>query len=356
MSASTPTRFPLAVTNAAAHDAFAHVPVHWWDQAASVWRPTVIDRRVPRPDGGVPTHVDILMAFAADREASPLAVSTARVAISSLRLASAVSTADIHFYTARYTLAMLDSLMPVINRFAHDEQEHLREMIDQLVATYTDGHDEWGARYAAGVQECDSVREGAVRSLVSGERREGARLGAVHDYTVDIYSAIEIERSTGSISCEPVAVYDEAAGRWRPTVIVGSTGDASQFLPSSTVRVMTPGAAVSVTSVNGALVAPLAMENSSLCVFAIPMLARDFLRMHDALLEAGVPAADVAVHPMLAALSRMLNGAAEEWRELWNTGLAGAPPSTRTTSLSPTLWGLTVAAHSSAIVGDGDTP
>ena len=66
---------------------------------------------------------------------------------------------------------------------------------------------------------------------------------------------------------------------------------------------------------------------------------RDYLRIHEALSSTGLDAMAMAAHPTIIAFSRMLDGAAEEWRGVYDEGLQGPAPEPRVVPLPPSAWG-----------------
>jgi len=154
-----------------------------------------------------------------------------------------------------------------------------------------------------------------------------------------LYAAIDTERTRGEICCSPVAHWDDADGRWRPTVIVGATSDAGQFSPTADVRILVPGDVVRCETVSGSTLQPLDLEDTPFSLFAVPVVARDVLRLHESLRTAGLDPAQIAGHPVLVGLVELLQGAAGEWMDAWDRGLDGPAPRPVVVALSPGLWG-----------------
>ncbi len=328
-------RFQQAVATASDDRMFAHVPVDWWDAPAQVWRPSVLESR----SEGETTHASIMAPGLDEQSVTEVNYVAKRVAISELRPSRLVDEAIAQFFTTRYTLELVDTLMPCLDMASTEERNQLDIVLNDLLEVYTTSYETWLQAYARGSREGLAVDaawdDHAVDAALLPRRR---RLLAGSS---DIFTAIEAEARRGAIDCSPVALWDEEARIWRPTMMLGATGDAEQFSPGARVDVLVPGEPVDVIAVSGAMLQPLEIADTCFSLIAIPVLARDYLRMHDALKAAGFDATDAAAHPFVISFARMLAGAADEWSGLFEDGLPGAAPEPRVTPLHPTQWGLT---------------
>jgi hypothetical protein len=335
MDASNPTHLQRALASAPDGDVFQHLPVEWWDQTASVWRPSILigagDHAAPR------THFEIAIP---DLSHESVAEEPARrVAIDELRLAQEIPAALLKFYSARYTLSMLDSLMPCIARASDEEQHALRGVLTDILQVYSDNHDVWAKAFLVGRRDSGPVAE--APNVFAGGRMElrGRRAGlSLGGRARNIFTVLENDSEGTDLSCAPVALYDEELRVWRPTMVIGAVDDEAQYYPSSDVRVLVPADPVDVITVPGSLLDPLDIGDTCFALFAIPVVARDLLRMHRALRQSGLDERARNAHPMLRAVAAMLRGATEEWRAAFSAGMRGAPPQPRVVPLSPGAW------------------
>lgn len=313
------------------------MPVDWWDEASQVWRCTVIDAGDELPPA-TRTHVCVVAPFP-DRQASAaITYVPQRVAITDLRPSRLVTDRIAQFFTTRYTLEMLDALMPCIERASQHEQAMLRRVLNELIDLYSETYDIWAAAYYAGADRDDPGSDWRPTSL-DRECLPRRRTVFFVEPRHDVFAAIEAERRDGEISCCPVAMWDENADLWRPTMLLGATGSEDQFSPSANVSVLIPGHPVATARVAGSLLEPLDIADTCFSLFAIPVLARDLLRMQEGLEAAGFTTDEVLEHPFMVSATRMLSGAAGEWRLAFDLGLDGPPPEPRVALLEAGLWG-----------------
>lgn len=325
-------RFQHALATAADADLFRHLPVDWWDISASCWRPTVLLEAAA--DAGMSrTHV-VVAAPLQRSEGETAAVGSRTVRIDELRLSTRVDDDIAQFFTTLYTLELIDLLTPCIEQASLAERTQLHAIVDQLHGIHGGAVESWSQAFDRGVvDERDSATETHATT---------ARTPA------DVFEALQPERMGDEISCSPVVLWDEEAELWRPTVLLGATGDDEQFRPWQDVRVLVPGDPVDVATVPGSLLRPIDLADACFSLIAIPVLARDFMRLHDALAAAGLDREEIAAHPSFISFSRMLDGAADEWRAVFDEGLPGSAPEPRVIPLHPSLWGLAVSDYTVA--------
>ena len=325
-------QFQRALVMADDEHQFQHVPVDWWDAPAQVWRPSVLE--AVSGDAHTRVHAEIVAPVE-----TPDAVDfvAKRVLIQELRPSLLLDEGLAEFFTTRYTLELLESLMPCIERASSSERRALNAILCELLETYETSFKVWTRAFstgsAAGTEPCADVW---TERAVASEQLPHAHIDLD---TVDLFDAVG-GSADGSLDCAPVALWDEAAGRWRPTMLLNATGDMEQFLPRSRIQVLVPGDPVAVRTVSGSLACPLDLADSCFSLVALPILARDCLRMHGALRSAGFGNDEVAAHPFMIAFVKMLAGAADEWGALFEEGLEGAAPEPRVDPLAPELWGM----------------
>lgn len=319
-------------------------PVDWWDASARVWRPSVIDR-VCEAGETFRDHAQILAPVAEGLEPDPASAVARTVRIADLRPSKLIDETIAQFFATRYTLEMLDSLLPCIDQVAPDEQRQLRKAVDDLLEVNGAGRAAWGRAYLRGATE-DHRRGAGVWMEQSVNHDSLPRyLERFSAAPQGLYSAIEQETTAnGQISCSPVAMWDEIAHRWRPTIMLNATGVRDPFRAAHESQVLVPGEPVDIALVPGSMLQPIDLAETCFSLLAIPVLARDFLRMHDALAESGLSATALAAHPSIIAFVRMLSGAAEEWRAVYQAGMLGSAPQPRVVPLPHAAWGFTDAA------------
>lgn len=326
------SRFHEALATSPDERQFAHVPVDWWDAAAQRWRPTAIECAGEMVFGWR-EHVQVLVPVAEAAERDLIVAMPRRVRIADIRPSRLLDERIAQFFTTRYTLQMLDQLQPCIERVALDEQVQLRSVFSELVTVNRESYASWVSAFNAGATP-DAVG-GEVWAERALDERRLPRLGA-HD----VFAAIDRGRSAGEIRCSPVALWDETARCWRPTMMLESD-ESDDARARREDEVLVPGEPVDVAVVPVSLVQPIDIADTCFSLLAIPLLARDYLRMHEALSASGLDARAVAAHPSIIAFARMLHGAAEEWRGVYETGLIGPAPEPRVTPLPPSAWGFT---------------
>ena len=330
----TSSRFHEALATAVDARQFSHVPVDWWDAAAGLWRPTVVEQTCD-VEAGPRSHAQVLVPVLEGEERKLVIVMPRRVRISDLRPSQLLDESIAQFFTTRYTLEMLDSLMPCVNRVALEEQMQLRAVIDELLAANHAAYAAWMRAYTEGAPH----QLFGVASVWDERAIDESRLPHIGAH--DVFAAIDRGRDAGEIHCSPVALWDETARCWRPTMMLDAQRQDPRLEPHREDQVLVPGEPVDVAVVPGALIQPIDIADTCFSLLAIPVLARDYLRMHEALRSAGLSARAVAAHPSMIAFARMLHGAAEEWRAVYEEGLLGPAPEPRVRPLHPSLWGFT---------------
>jgi hypothetical protein len=330
----TSSRFHEALATAIDVQQFAHVPVDWWDASAARWRPTVVERTCDS-DTGRRTHVNVMVPVPEGEERNLVIVMPRRVSITNVRPSQLLDEGIAQFFTTRYTLEMLESLMPCVNRVALEEQMQLRGVIDELHQANLTAYATWMRAFAEGAAD-DVVGSTAPWLERALDESRLPRVGA-HD----VFSAIDRGRDAGEIHCSPVALWDETARCWRPTMMLDAATHDPRLEPYREDQVLVPGEPVDVAVVPATLIQPIDIADTCFSLLAIPVLARDYLRMHEALRSAGLSSRAVAAHPSMIAFARMLHGAADEWRGVYEEGLLGPEPQPRVQPLHPSLWGFT---------------
>jgi hypothetical protein len=311
--------------------------VDWWDADAQRWRPTIIER-TSEDEAGWRSHVQIIVPVTGGVEHDLVIVMSRQVRIADVRPSQLLDEYIVQFFSTQYTLEMIESLMPCIRRVTLEEQAQLRGVVEELVATNRETYAGWLRAFTTGAEP-----DSATSTDVWEERAiDPARLpDAGAD---DVFAAVRRSRAAGEIQCSPVALWDETARRWRPTMMLDAVAGDGHFRPGREDQVLVPGEPVDVALVSSSLLQPIDIADTCFSLLAIPVLARDFLRMHEALASAGLAAAAIAAHPSMIALARMLHGAAEEWRGVYEDGLIGPAPEPRVAQLHPSLWGFTRGA------------
>ena len=330
------TRFHHAVAAAIDDHQFAHIPVDWHDATVDAWRPTVLVRGLGA--AGFREEAEILVPVSEGFERELVAVTTRRVAIIDLRPSELITEGSARFFSTRYTLEMLDALMPTIDAAGPEERRQLRNIADELVRANHQSYKDWADLYWYPGNRSD-LASWQQFALDTSELPRYAAARA--EKGTGLFNAIDRHRLAGEITCSPVAVWDETSRRWRATILLDATGDERQFRAGHDAIILIPGDPVDTAVVPGSLLQPIDISDACFSLLAIPLLGRDFLRMQDALLAAGMPETQVAAHPCIIAFARMLRGAAGEWQGIYEEGMAGPEPQPRVTPLPPSMWGFT---------------
>ena len=327
--------FQQALATSADDFQFAYLPVDWWDAPSYVWRTVILESLVKTSSDS--KLASVITPNGGDISAGSSLV-TRTVAIKDLRLSRNLDEGMQQFLTVRYTLDLVKSLKPCIDSASEEEQCQIAEVVADLNVDFERGYLRWSEAYLRGCPDSISrALESTESALLRGATNQ---LRGGHGERVDLLSAVAAEQASGAIVCAPVALWDESAARWRATLMLNATGDSTQFLPQARAKVLVPGRPVDVLEVSGAVVQPLDIPDSCFSLIALPVIARDLIRIHDALLSARLSAAEVQQHPSVVGLVKLLDSAADEWVGLFEDGMDGPAPQPRVVPIDPALWGL----------------
>src|SRR5206468_528464 len=121
----------------------------------------------------------------------------------------------------RYTLELLGSLEPALERSAAADRDAVESVRAELAETEAATQPEWARAFMLG--EPDGVGVDVPlwdAQPISEADLPGTDAVGAHE---TLYGAIDAERANGEICCSPVAYWDEDDRMWRPTVIVGAS-------------------------------------------------------------------------------------------------------------------------------------
>ncbi len=335
------------MTDSSFHDALTHrwdeylfryVPVEWWDAAANVWRPTIIDGdfAVPHDRGMVP----IVIPAEASASASVPECAVRNVEAHCLRFAWNVSESTQRFALFRYTLELLELLSPCFVGAPDDIQHRFTDVAESVLQDYQTALGAWKHEFASGTadtqeqpqpgQECIEV---SGHSKVKFQPIEGV---------VDLCEYLSrVTEEDGASTWSPVAWWNEQTEMWHPTLMRGKIEHNDELLPSRQADILVPEEGeVHVRRVSCGDLRLEDVRGIALSMYPVPILAHEVERMQYAVRLLGWKS-DFGDHPMVDGLQSLFDGAVEEWSAEFLCGIPGHPPTPRVHLLAPSFWGCT---------------
>lgn len=334
-------RFRSALARDGGVKDFHNIPVDWWDSRAGVWRPSILDARSDGFQSAFRSHVDILFPEPV-LLASSAGCELRSVRIADLRPSRLLSDRILRFFSTRYALEVLEDLEPCIVSGHEADRTQLQSVARDLRKGYHESLSVWRDLFEQG-SKGDTI-DGTL-CHVADDLEIMAALSRPGTYAGAALQIFRSELMAGEVSCSPVAWWDENSRTWRPTMLIGATGAPAQFMPTAKVRIVVPDAPFAIKEVCGADLKPLDIATAGFSLCALPVLIRDLLQMHRAMVAAGAGDCDVQFDPMLAAVAEMVTGAAREWGAQFTKGAPGDAPEPRVVALHPEFWGLTTTTE-----------
>lgn len=335
------------MTESSFHDALTHrwdeylfrfVPVEWWDEAANVWRPTIIDGdfAIHHERGMVPVVMPCTVG-----DAKPGTECTVQnVKVGNLRFSWNVSETTQRFALFRYTLELLELLSPCFVGASQDIQQRFTDVAESVLLDYQTALGAWKHEFSFGVAatqeqllpETDNIEvSGRIYShFLSGECTDTLR-----EYL------LRVTDEDGASTWSPVAWWDEKTGMWHPTLMRGKVEHNDELLPSRMADILVPdNGDVKIRSVSCGDLRLEDVRGIALSMYPVPILAHEVERMKYALRILGWKA-EFGEHPMVDGLQSLFDGAVEEWSAEYLCGMPGSSPSPRVQLLAPSFWGCT---------------
>ena len=142
-------RFRSSLSTRGSAKDYHNVLVDWWDTAAGVWRPSIIDGHGEGFDNAFRSHVDIL--FPDTHGFSGRATCETRsVRISDVRPSRLVNDSLSRFFTTRYALEVLEDLEPCIDGGRDADRSQLASVARDLHKVYQETFTIWRSLFQAG--------------------------------------------------------------------------------------------------------------------------------------------------------------------------------------------------------------